>query len=81
MKVICHIETVEQITTKLGRVTMVINLVDEDGTSLKALVTSCLKNDLKDFGLGGEWFIRPLSKQLSSRNLSQSYYHYEIMWH
>ena len=53
----------------LGRVTMVISLVDEDEMSLKAFTTSCLKNDLKDFGLGGEWFLKPLGKQPSPRNL------------
>ena len=41
---------------------MVISLVDEDGTSLKAFATSCLKNDLKDLGLGQEWFIKSLGK-------------------
>ena len=45
---------------KLGRVTTVISLGDEDRTSLKAFDTSCLENDLKDFGLGEEWFIKPL---------------------
>ena len=81
MKVIYHIETVKQITTKSGRVTMVVSLIGEDRISLKAFATSCFKNDLRDFGLGGEWFIKPLDKCLSSRNPSQSYYHYEIMWH
>ena len=61
-KVIYHIETVKQITTKSGRVTMVISLVDEDGMSLKAFTNSCLKNDLKDFGLGEELLIKPLGK-------------------
>ena len=78
--VVYHIETVEQITTKLGRVTMVVSLVDEDGMSLEAFATSCLENDLKDFNLGKEWFIKLLGKQPSSRNPSQRYYHYEIMW-
>ena len=73
MKVIYYIETVEQITTKSGRVTMVISLVDEDGASLKAFATSCHENDLKDYGLGEEWFIRSLGKCPSSRNLRQSY--------
>ena len=72
-KVIYHNETVEQITMKLGRVTMVISLVDENGTSLKEFSTSYLQNNLKDFGLGREWFIRLLDKCPSSRNPSQSY--------
>ena len=58
---------------------MLVSLGDEDGTSLKAFATSCLENDLKDFGLGEEWFIGPLGKCPSTRNPSQSYYHYEIM--
>ena len=78
-EVIYHIETVEQITMKSGRVAMVISLVDENGMSLKAFATSCIENDLKDFSLGEEWFIRTLGKCLSSRNPSQSYYHYEFM--
>ena len=49
-KVIYCFETVEQITTKSGRVTMVISLVDEDRMSLTAFAISCLENDLKDFG-------------------------------
>ena len=32
---------------------MVVSLVDEDGVSLKAFTTSCFKNDLKGFRLGG----------------------------
>ena len=47
---------------------------------VKAFATSCLKNDLKDFVLGEEWFISPLGKHPSFRNPSQSYYHHEIMW-
>ena len=39
MKVIYCIETAEQITTRLGRVTMVVSLVDEDGMNLKAFAT------------------------------------------
>ena len=58
---------------------MVVSLVDEDGTSPKAFATSYLENNLKDFTLGGEWFITPSGKWPSSRNPSQSYYHYEIM--
>ena len=38
-KVICHIETVEQITTKSGRMTMAISLVDNDGMSLNPIWT------------------------------------------
>ena len=38
-KVICHIETVEQITTKSGRMTMVISLVDNDGMNLNPIWT------------------------------------------
>ena len=60
---------------------MVISLANEDGMRLKAFATSCLKNDLNDFVLGGEWFIRPLAKRTSSRNSGQSYYHYEIIKH
>ena len=62
-KIIYHIETVVQLTMKLGRVTMVVSLVDEDGVSLKAFTTSCLENNLKDFGLGEELFIRPVGKE------------------
>ena len=36
MKVIYHIETVEQITTKFWRVTKVVSLINEDIISLKA---------------------------------------------
>ena len=54
MKVIYQIETIEQITMKSGRVKMVAILVDESRTSFKAFTTSCFKNDLKDFSLGGE---------------------------
>ena len=60
-EVIYRIENDEKVSTKIGSV-MVINLVDKDGTSLKAFTTSCLKNDLRDFSLDGEWFIRPLGK-------------------
>ena len=67
-KAIYHIETVEQITTKSGRVKIVISLVEEDGAIIKAFTTSCLMNDLKDFGLGEEWFIRPLVKRPSFRS-------------
>ena len=53
-EVIYNIETVEQIATKLGRVAAVVTLVDEDGMSPKAFVTSCLEKDLRDFGWGEE---------------------------
>ena len=54
MKVIYCIETVKLITTKSGRVTMVVSLVDEDGMNFKAFATSCLENNLKEFDLGKE---------------------------
>ena len=63
-------------TTESGRVMMVVSLVDIDGTSPKAFATFCLEIDLKDFSLGGEWFIKPF---WSLRNPYQSYYHYEVM--
>ena len=52
---------------------MAVNLVDEEGMSLKAFATGCLNNELKDFSVDGEWFIRPLGKQPSSRNPGHSY--------
>ena len=61
-EVIYHIEKAEQISTKSGRVIMVVSLVDEDGTSFKAFPAGCLKNDLRDFGWGDEWFIKSLGK-------------------
>ena len=75
------IEGFGQITTKSGKVIMIISLVDKDGTSFKTFSTGCLKNDLRDFGWGKEWFIKSLGKWPCSRNPHQSYYHYEIMWH
>ena len=36
---------------------MVVSLVDKDGKTLKAFITSCLKNDLKDFSQIEKWFI------------------------
>ena len=45
-EVIYIIEKVGQISTKLGRVIMVVSLVDEDGTSFKTFSAGCLKNDL-----------------------------------
>ena len=56
---------------------MVILLVDKDKISLKEFAINCLEINLRDFGWGGEWFIRSLSKQ---PNPSHSYYYYEIMW-
>ena len=50
--VIYHIEKAGQITTKSGRIIMVVSLVDEDGTSFKAFPAGCLKNDLRDFSWG-----------------------------
>ena len=76
---IYHIETVEQITTKLERAATVISLVDEDGMSFKAFSTSSLEKDRKDFG-EEEWFIKYLGQHPSSRNQGQSYYHFEVMW-
>ena len=73
-----HIETVEQINTKLGRSTNV-SLVDKDGKTLKAFTTSCLTNDLKDFSWKEKLFIRPLAKWQSFKNPGQSYYHHEIV--
>ena len=78
-EVIYCIERVGQITTKSGRVIMVVSLVDEDGMSFKAFPASCLKNGLRDFSWDDEWFIKSLGKQQSSRNPDQSHYHYEIM--
>ena len=51
--VIYQIESVEEITTKSGRVTVAVILVDEDGTSLKAFTISCLQKDLKDLTKNG----------------------------
>ena len=45
-----RMEKVGQITRKSERVTMVVSLVDEDGTSFKSFPTGCLENDLRDFG-------------------------------
>ena len=47
-EVVCHIETVKQITMKSG-VAMVVSLVDKNGASVKAFTTSCLEKDLVDF--------------------------------
>ena len=79
-EVIYRIKSVEVMSTKIGSA-MVVNLVDKNGMSLKVFSTSCLKYDLRDFSLDGEWFIRLLGKWSSSRNPGQSYYHYEIMRH
>ena len=73
-EVIYRIESVEEICTKIGSA-----MVVEDGTSFWAFATSCLKNNLRDFDWGDDWFIRPLVKKPSSRNPDQGYYHYEIM--
>ena len=80
-EVIYCTEKVGQITSKSGRVIMVVSLVDEDGTSFKAFPISCLKNDLRDFSCGDEWFIKSLGKRPISRDSDQSYYHYETMQH
>ena len=80
IEVISQIESVEEITTKSG-VAIVISLVNEDGMSFKAFATSCLEKDLRDFGWGEEWFIKPLGKSQSSKNPTQIYYHYDIMLH
>ena len=61
-EVIHRTEKVRQITTKLGSVTIVATLIDEDGASFKAFHTGCLENDLRDFGWGEEWFIKSLGK-------------------
>ena len=80
-EVIYHTESVEPISTKFGK-SMVVSLVDRDGKALKAFSTSCLEKDLKDFSLKEKWFVRPLGKRQSSKNQSQSYYHYAIVqWH
>ena len=78
-EVFCCIEKVGQITTKSGRVIIVISLVDEDGKSFKTFPTGCLKNDLKYFGWDDEWSIKSLRNWPCSRNPDQSHYHYVIM--
>ena len=70
--VIYHIEDVQEVKTMYGY-QKVLSLVDRDGNKISAYATSRMVDDLEGS------YIKSLGLRQSTKNPSQSYYHYELL--